>query len=845
MKEIIHSNGLIQPTGGNVLVVDDNPHNLRLLIDILIKAGHKARPATSGKVALKAVTTDQPDLILLDIRMPDMDGYEVCRRLKESDKFRNIPVIFISAMDGTVDKVQAFSVGGVDFINKPFDSQEVQARVETHIRLRKMQLALGRQNELLEERVRDRTAKLAESELKYRELVENAPAILYRLSSRHGIIFSSSQAESILGYTPDQLQAEPMLWHDSIHPEDLPEVDTIIKNISSGKQFNIDYRIRAADGEWRWLNDCSINLTNIDDETIIMGLAVDITNRKLQQEQRSINEERLQLMMELNNDATSLTEQEFFDRAVEIAVMATCSQVAYLHKINEDQETTSLVSWNQRAMPQCSIFHETNYHLKHAEVWAECFREKRIVIHNDYTNLENNKDYPNEHTHITRHMSVPIILGNKVRFVLGVGNKMTLYDEFDAAQLQYVADDVIQFMLRREIEKKLHQAKEQAERASRSKSEFLTIMSHELRTPLNVIMGMGEMLVESDLDLQQKHYLGISIQAAKGLLSLISDILDLSQIEGGHLILFQEKVDLLDLAEKILDLNSYNAKKKSLELDYQVDPEVPKIIMCDSKRVQQILINLVGNAIKFTARGKVQIRISLLDEEYVLFSVLDTGIGIPDDKHKLIFEAFSQVDSSLTRQYGGSGLGLTICHRLVTSMGGRIWLESKLGKGSIFHFSIPLILDARNPSQLFVSSETTLDDALQENLSMIDTSRSILLVEDVEENAWVIESYLGNTPHHLDIVGNGEQAMENILSGKKYNLVLMDIQLPTLDGLETTRKIREWEKEHGHSRTTIIALTAHAMLGDREKSFSAGCDGHVTKPIPKKKLLEVIDQFAK
>ncbi len=684
---------------GNILAVDDNPNNLRLLIQILNRAGYQVRPATSGELALKAVATKPPDLILLDIRMPDMDGFEVCQRLKAEENHRDIPIIFISALGETMNKVRAFSVGGSDFISKPFETQEVLARVGTQIRQRSMQRALEQQNELLEERVRARTAELAESELKYRHLVENAPAILYRYSTTRGNIYASPQVKNILGITPEQLQKEPELWHDSIHPQDLPRVNAAIREVGHDERFNLDYRIRTNDGRWCWLNDSAISLHHENDETIIDGLAVDITERKRQEQQRQTNEERLQLMLALNNDSVMLSEKAFFDRAVEIAVKVTHSQAGYLHKINPDQNTLSLVSWNRETINNCSADHDSHYPIEKAGLWADSVRQGRIAVHNDYPAIPGKKGYPEGHLPISRHMSVPMLAGGKVRLVLGIGNKETPYDTFDATQLQYVADDVMKFLLRRETKENLQLAKEKAESASRAKSEFLAIMSHELRTPLNAILGMAEIIGETDLDPYQTRCLAIVNRSGRNMLALVEDILNLAQIESGRMSIETVPVPLPELIRDAMAVHVRAAEKKGLVFDHRVKTGTPERFLSDPNRLRQVLINLLGNAIKFTDRGGVELQVSRNAEDTLLFSVADTGIGIPPDKRQMIFEPFCQADTSTTRRHGGAGLGLTLCKRLIDTMGGRIWLESDVGKGSRFHFSIPLALEVPAPDR--------------------------------------------------------------------------------------------------------------------------------------------------
>jgi CheY-like chemotaxis protein len=329
------------------------------------------------------------------------------------------------------------------------------------------------------------------------------------------------------------------------------------------------------------------------------------------------------------------------------------------------------------------------------------------------------------------------------------------------------------------------------------------------------------------------------------LLSLIEDILNLAQIESGRMVLEQKPIDLHYLIKEAIDIHTMNAENKGLECIYTIHSGIPDQFSGDPNRLRQVLLNLLGNAVKFTEQGKVELRVSSSEPHTILFSVQDSGIGISEKEQQLIFEPFSKVDASSTRQHGGVGLGLAICKRLVSAMGGQIWVESEIGKGSTFHFSIPAISDIQSSNQSSDSPRVTTGNILNGEKQQSMRTCSILLVEDIEENAMVITAFLKNTAHNVEILENGDQAVNKIKLGIKYDLILMDLHMPGIDGLEATRQIRVWEEKQGISRTPILALTAHAMTGDEEKSLAAGCDGHVTKPVTKKKLLDVIAQFAK
>jgi PAS domain S-box-containing protein len=393
---------------------------------------------------------------------------------------------------------------------------------------------------------------------------------------------------------------------------------------------------------------------------------------------------------------------------------------------------------------------------------------------------------------------------------------------------------------RKQAEHALLEARDNAYTASHAKSEFLAVMSHEIRTPLNAMLGMTEVMQDTNIDAEQSQFLEVIGRAGNNLLTLIGDILDLSNIESGRMVLVRQPIDLVRLTQDAIDVHSQKAELKGLVFTHSIAPNTKEHFEGDSKRLRQILLNLLGNAIKFTNHGRVELQVSNPDSQSILFSVLDTGIGVPEAKQLLIFDPFSQADASNTRKHGGAGLGLALCKRLVVSMDGQLWVETgEGGKGSIFHFSIPFSSPQQHQGQTLFDPKITYNNILEESKN----GANILLAEDIEENAMVVEAYLKNTPHQVDIVEDGDIAVEKIHSGEKYDMVLMDIQMPRMDGLEATRRIRDWEQKQHMEKIPILALTAHAMTGDDKKSLDAGCDGHITKPINKKRLLELINQF--
>jgi len=388
----------------------------------------------------------------------------------------------------------------------------------------------------------------------------------------------------------------------------------------------------------------------------------------------------------------------------------------------------------------------------------------------------------------------------------------------------------------------------EAHAANAAKSMFLANMSHEIRTPLNGVIGLNALLLDLELGPKQRHYAEVIGSSAELLLNLINDILDFSKLEAGKLRLESEDFDLRALLNDFSTMMASPVREKNLYFVCEVDPDVPNWLCGDPGRLRQVLINLVGNAIKFTHKGGITLRASVTSKKeaplFLRFAVKDTGIGIPKDKQQVIFSSFTQADSSTTRNYGGTGLGLTICKELVGIMGGQIGVQSDDCSGSEFWFTANFIKRSApsEPSALSEPSARVPLPVLTE-LSEAERGRAhILLVEDNATNQMVALGMLGKMRLHTDTAANGEAAIE-ALSRVRYDLVLMDVQMPGMDGIETTQRIRNSLSPVLHKDIPIIAMTAHAMSGDKAKCFAAGMNDYITKPIDPNVLASVVQQW--
>lgn len=774
---------------------------------------------------------------------------------------------------------------------------------------------------------------LRESEQRFRTVADTNPAMvaIYQGTSHR---YCNRAMEELTGYSRGELLETSFL--DIVHPEfrEIVLQRSLARQRGEKVPNRYEMKIVTKDGKTRWI-DFSAAVIDYEGETAVLGIAIDVTDRKEAEDAWRRSDARFRRLVSSNIIGMMITS---YDGLITEANEALLDLVGYTRADLE----AGHVRWNAMTPPEYRQLDE--FAIEQLKKTGTCRPWEKEYIHKDGSR-------------------VPVLVG--VTLIEGSGDECLCF--------------VLDMTMQKEAERELQKAKEAAEAASQAKSNFLANVSHEIRTPMNAVIGMTELVLDTDLDPTQREYLRIVLESGEALVTLIDDILDFSKIEAGRLELEPVPFDPRESLGDTMKSLAVRAHRKNLELAYYISPDVPQRLLGDLARLRQVVINLIGNAIKFTEEGEVLLDVeceSRRDGEATLhFSVMDTGIGVSDQMLSRIFEAFEQADASTTRRYGGTGLGLAISSRLVELMGGKIWAESEIDRGSTFHFTArfglidgaitedrpadasrivglrALVVDdnatnrrilqqmlenwdmismgasgAREALQVMrdaqmvgepvslvladvnmpeidgfeladaIKSDSQLGGAVvmmltsggrpgdiarceelgtaaylmkpvkqselfdaialalgvtelenaEADVLASDSGRQIrplriLLAEDSLVNQKLAIGLLERWGHDVTAVATGKEAVEQAESNE-FDLVLMDVQMPEMDGLEATGIIREREKKTAR-RTPIVAMTAHAMKGDREKCLEAGMDGYVAKPVRARELHAAIAEF--
>lgn len=790
----------------SILIVDDNKNNLftlRTLLESHLDAD--IIEAESGLIALEKISERKIDLILLDIQMPDMDGFEVAELIRKRQRYRDIPIIFLTAIYKSEDfKQRGLQGGAIDYLTKPIDDAILINRVTAYLRLlegerstnRKLQQMNAQLQQEIEERRRAEKA-LHEQSLFLQKLIDTIPNPVFYKDAAGKYIGCNKAYEDYFKLSKSQLIGKSVHDLNLISPDAGHTHEQIDQELFQHQGAHLyESAVKHADETVRDVIFNKASFQNLDG-TIggLVGVIVDITERK-----------RMEMQFRKLSSA--------IEQSPSIAVITDLQgNIEYVNP-----QFTKMTGYRSE-----DVLGQSLRVLRSGEHPAEFYRQLWETI---FSGQEWRGEICNRKRSGELYWEAAAI--TSIRNVDG-----------EITHFLKVAEDIT---ARKKIEEELERLNQQLRDASQHKSDFLAQMSHELRTPLNAVIGYTSLSLndlKQSISPEQLSNLAKAERSSRALLKLINDVLDFSKIEAGQMEIFLEEIDLTDIIDEIVITAEGLVSEKPVELKSDVSTNLP-LIHSDYTKVKQVLNNLLGNAMKFTAAGSITVRATPNEEATaVLLDVEDTGTGIPEDKLGSVFESFKQAETSTTRKFGGTGLGLAISKRFCDMLGIRIEVKSQIGKGTTFSMQIPTQFqsDALADHQVTEMAKHQTSAAMSASTSSLPKNyQSVLVIDDDEINLLLMSDIFQHAGYTVYKAQNGLDGIK-IAQQIAPDVIITDLSMPEMDGFELTRRLMRDPKTAG---SIVIACTALATQEIQQKSYDAGCKGLLRRPVEPERLLEYI-----